>query len=335
MCEQQATVLVRGRQQQWEALLTESLADAGLPDLRRPRTLATVGFVRGVRGGHLRLGRARVGVFGMAGLRDPHLVQHADGTPYVEDGHAFMTFTCAGLGFFEQAHWGVFRLRLDDPSSLEQVAHIFTERDGLVLGDHAGQLVRDDDGWLVVNSSWGDFGSAGVHVRGTRTTDDLLTGVRLVRTDPVALPTTVGAWDPAITRIGGDWYVAFVESPSQAPFDFHPALARTAARSPFDDLRLVGADGSRHQTEGTLIARDRDGWKVLTSDGDARRYPVYDLEMRRLGYLDAAYGSNIPHAQVIPLEDGGWLMVTFDDTSYFYDTVGYGAHGSVLVLRGE
>jgi len=41
-----------------------------------------------------------------------------------------------------------------------------------VLGDHAGQLVRDGDRWLVLTSSWGDFTPGSIHVRHTTTTDD-------------------------------------------------------------------------------------------------------------------------------------------------------------------
>jgi hypothetical protein len=47
----------------------------------------------------------RAGAFGYTGLRDPHLVQRPDGSAVVRNGKAFLTFTCAGMGFFQQAHW--------------------------------------------------------------------------------------------------------------------------------------------------------------------------------------------------------------------------------------
>ena len=82
----------------------------------------------------------------MAGLRDLHLVQHADGSPYTRDGRMFLTATCAGMGFFQQAHWAVFAFdpaelaaslgTSDEPSAtattshdvlrLEQTAHLFS-----------------------------------------------------------------------------------------------------------------------------------------------------------------------------------------------------------------
>jgi hypothetical protein len=271
----------------------------------------------------------------MTGLRDPHLVQHQDGRPWLQDGRAWMTWTCAGLGFFQQAHWGVFSLAVDDPTDLRQEAHLFTARDGLVLGDHAGQLVRDDeqDRWLVANSSWGDFDFTGVHVRHTTSADDLLTGVHVLRTERTPLPTTVSSWDPGMTRIDGRWHVAFVESPSQQPFDFHPALARGPVGGAWpDELALVGADTSLHQCEGPLLQLVDATWWLLASDGDGREYPTYDLQMRRTGRLAAPYPTNIPHPQIVDLSRAR-VLVTFDGTQFHPEVMGYGGHGDVVVMR--
>ena len=213
----------------------------------------------------------RAGVFGMTGVRDPHLVQHADGTPYVRDGLAYLTMTCAGMGFFAQAHWGVFTLDLAAPERLTQVGHLFSRRDGLVLGDHAGQVVVDESTGRcrVATSSWGDFSPAvGVHVRQAEAGLDVLHGVHVLDTEPLALPTRHSAWDPATTLIDGRWHVAFVESPSQQPFDFHPALAAGPAGAAWGEgLEPVGADTSLHQAEGPILARVDGEWRVLASDG--------------------------------------------------------------------
>jgi hypothetical protein len=333
LCENRATAFVRSATGAWQALASARSPIADRLDLRDPRTLATMGVHWGARSGACRVSRVRAGLFGMTGLRDPHLVQHADGSPYVEDGQHFITWTCAGPGFFQQAHWGVFAFDPAAPTAMEQVAQLYTRRDGLLLGDHAGQLVRDGDRWLVANTSWGDFDGSGVHVRATTSTADLLRGVHVLETTPVALPTSLDTWDPSLTRIDGAWRWAYVESPSQSPFDFHPALARTGAADPFAELIAVGADRGRHQTEGTVLVRDTDRWLLLASDGDAREYPVYDLGVRRVGLLDAPYGSNIPHPQVLTDDDGRWLMVTFDATNPFAARLGYGGHGDVVVLR--
>lgn len=348
VCENQVTVLVRPqsqrRQQQnrdrpfggWRPLLTERVEVARLVDLRRPATLERFGYTWGVRSGTAHLGDVRAGLFGMTGLRDPHLVQHADGSPVIRDGKAFMTWTCAGPGFFPQAHWGVFTLDLDDPTRLQQVAQLFSHRDALVLGDHAGQLVRDGDRWLVATSSWGNFDAKldgnGVHVRHLTTTDDLLSGVHLLRTEPTPMPTRVGSWDPVFTRVDDRWFLGFVESPSQAPFDFHPALASTADASPFTGLTMVGAAEDLHRSEGPVISQIGGRWCLLASDARTRTYPVFDLAMRRVGRLEAPYPSNIPHPQLVRRPDGSWLMVTFDGTQYAPRRLGYGGHGDVVVM---
>lgn len=334
LCENQVTVLARSAGGPWRALLTERRKVAARLDLRRPETLRRFGYTWGVRSGSATLGEVRAGLYGMTGLRDPHLVQHADGRPVVRDGKAYLTWTCAGLGSFRQAHWGVFTLDLADPTRLEQVAQLYTRRDGLLLGDHAGQLVRDGDRWLVAASSWGDFDDrTGVHVRHLGTRADLLSGVHLLDTEPTDLPTEHDAWDPGFTRVDGRWFLGFVASPSQRPFDFHPALASTTSDSPWTGLTRVGAADGLHQCEGPVIARVGDQWWLLASDGDARDYPVFDLSMQQIGSLDAPYPSNIPHPQLLRRDDGSWLMVTFDGTQHAERTMGYGGHGDVVVME--
>jgi hypothetical protein len=336
LCENQVTVLV-DTGDGWRPVLTERDRVRSRIDLRQRNTLEALRYCYGATDeGRDRLSHVRWGLFGMTGLRDLHLVQHADGTPYVEDGTAYFTATCAGLGFFQQAHWGVFTLDLARPERLEQVAQLFFERDGLVLGDHAGQVVRDGDRWIVATSSWGDFDVDGVHVRHTETTDDVLHGVHVLGTTRTSLPTSVSSWDPGITKIDGRWHVSFVESPSQDPFDFHPALAAGPEGAAWHDrLELVGADTTLHQCEGPILAQVQGEWWFLASDGDARHYPVYDVRMRRVGRLDAPYGTNIPHPQLVPLEDGSHLLVTFDGTQFVPRVMGYGGHGDVIVMRSR
>lgn len=334
LCENQATVLVRPEDGVWEPLITERTKVLLELDFRDPEFLDDLEFEWGVVDGTRNLGTVRAGLFGMAGLRDPHLVQHADGTPFLRNGKAFLTWTCAGLGSFQQAHWGVFELDLDKPQRMRQVAQIYTHRGNKRLGDHAGQLVRDGNKWLVANSSWGDFNGSGVHIRHTETTADLLSGVHVLNTEPVKMPTRLNTWDPSFTRIDGRWHMAYVESPSVSPFIFYPALAVTTRNSPFSGLTRVGSDARKLETEGTILTRDRSGWFVLASDGDARRFPVYDLNMREIGVLNAAYDTNIPHPQVIP-HNGRWVMVSFNGANAFEKVVGYGAHGDVVIRAGS
>jgi hypothetical protein len=342
--ENAVTVLVdpTGTGTGWQPLITERAGVSALIDLRDPRVLGQLSYGYGGRGGDsagtVLLGRVRAGYFGQAGVRDPHVVQHADGRPYVKDGKLYLTLTNAGLGFFQQAHWAVWTLDLADPTKLEQVAVLFFERDGVILGDHAGQIVVDSDGagdrFILAMSSWGDFDFNGVHVRHAATDANVLSGVHVIATEQLPLPTDVSSWDPALTKVDGQWHVAFVESPAQQPaFVFHPALAVAPKGGDYTDATtLLGADLSTKQTEGTIIQRFGRDWYVLASDGDTRQYKVYDFAMTLLGTLDAPYGTNIPHPMIAPVKSGHWLL-TFDGTQYAEPVLGYGGHGDFIVMR--
>lgn len=330
----------------------------GALDVRDPDRLAT--YRLGWRGP----ATGCAGTFGLVGLRDPHLVQHRDGRPYERDGQLLLTATCAGVGDFHAAHWGVFTL---DPHTyaLAQIGHVFSRRGGLVLGDHAGQVVVDEESGTceVLVSSWGDFDPLrGVHVRRAGADLDVLTGVSVLSTQPLALPTTHSTWDPGAVVIDGRWQVSYVQSPSQAPFDFRPALASGTG---LGSLVAAGCDPTRHQCEGPVLARLDGTWRLLASDSRAREYPVYDLPgdsfaprpasadsseaspegaLRAVGRLAAPYGSNLPHPQVAPAPDGGTLMVTFDGTPWptraprtprHPGRLPYGTHGDLVVLHAE
>ena len=336
LCESQVTALVDSGDG-WVPVLTERAKVRSLVDLRRAEVLAGHRYAWG--GTAVELGSVRAGLFGMTGLRDPHLVQHADGSPYVREGRCYLTWTCAGPGFFQQAHWSVWSFDPADPAGMRLEAQLFSRRDGLVLGDHAGQLVRDGDRWLVATSSWGDFEPGSIHVRHTESTADLLTGVHVLDTERTPLPSRHGTWDPALTRIGERWHVAYVESRSQRPFTFHPALASTSRADWTRELvrteEPAGDLSGLQQCEGPILVRSgADTW-LLASDGAERSYPVFDLSGARLGRLDAPYGTNIPHPQVLPDPAGGWWLLTFDGTAYHRPMLGYGGHGDVLVLHAD
>ncbi|MGX7824603.1 hypothetical protein ACTG9Q_05885 [Actinokineospora sp. 24-640] len=322
----------------WQPLLSERDKVRALVDLRVPAVLGALSYTYGGRGdGSVAIGRVQAGYYGQAGVRDPHVVQHADGRPFIRDGKLYLTMTNAGLGFFQQAHWAVWTLDLADPTRLEQVAVLFFERDGVVLGDHAGQIVYDDRArrFILTMSSWGDFAFRGVHIRHATTTANVLSGVHVIPTARLPLPTSVSSWDPSLTRIDGRWHLAFVESEAQQPaFVFHPALAIAPRGADYTQTRLVGADNSLDQTEGPIIQRVGRDWYVFASDGDAREYPVYDMAMRKLGTLDAPYGTNIPHPMLLPV-GREWWMITFDGTQYAEPVLGYGGHGDLIVMRAR
>ena len=294
------------------------------------------------------VGRVRAGAFGQLGLRDLRLVTNADGTPYAPDGRILLTATSAGPGFFGTGHASVWEL---DPAtlSLDHRSDVFFGRGGQVYGDHAIHLVHDptdDHEWMVATSTWGDFADPAVdhvHVEIGRTSADLLGGRHVVDTEPLQLPTgglrSVGVWDPHLVRTRtastGDeeWLVGYVSA--RRYFDFHPALA---AGPSLDRLGLRAAATERRATEGTTVARIGDAWRVLASDGrDNRRrhraaYPVFDLDLRQVGSLQAPYPTNLPWPTIVPTPQG-MLLIGFDGTPSGGRLAGYGTHGAVVIAR--
>jgi hypothetical protein len=231
-----------------------------------------------------------------------------------------------------------------DPAThdLQSTAKLYFRRNGLVLGDHATHLVRDGDRWLVATSTWGDFERKTVAITLVESTDDLLAGEHVLDGLEVPLPTDqlrgkrIATWDPHLTLIDGHWHLAFVTA--RKFFSFHPALARAAEPGRLDDFELLAAAADRTATEGTVLVRIEDEWRVLASDGADNRaphraeFPVFDLSLTRVGALDAPYPSNIPWPTLVERPDG-WLLLTFDGTSYGGDLPGYGTHGDVIVMR--
>jgi hypothetical protein len=327
---------------------------ASVLDLRLPGVLARFRYGFGARAdsGTIGLDGVRAGYWGKAGVRDPHVVTWADGTPVIADGKVYLTLTNAGLGFFEFAHWGVYTLDLNDPaspSSLQHVGKIFWERDGLVVGDHAGHIVYDDaiGAFRLLVSNWGTFSGNGVLINSATVRADVLHGVTVIQNPTVQpLPTDVSRWDPHMARVDGRWYIAFVESPSQNPFNFHPALARGPKTGEFGGFSLVGRDAARSMTEGMVMQKIGGKWWVLCSASpaegppDGGHYLIYDLSMRFVGFLGAPYPTNIPHPMVFPVpltqtQSTRYQMVTFDGTPYHDDVLGYGTHGDFYVMQAR
>src|SRR5215212_1321624 len=331
-------------------------------DLRDPAVLAQYKYGFGVRGdrGTIALDKVEAGYWGRAGVRDPHVVTWADGTPYIKNNKLYLTLTNAGLDFFATAHWGVYTLDLSNytsPNALEEVGKLFFKRDGKVLGDHAGHLVYDDNAknFIVGVSTWGDFTYQGVEVNYTRASGDVIHGVHVLEPQklnlPTVSPTDTGTWDPHFVRIDGLWYVAFVDSPTQGnPWKHFPALAKGPD---LGRLTLVGAESDLQQSEGMVMQKFGGKWYVLCSSGGGEivdedagpaTYRIYEPNrdesggLMFFGELDAPYVSNIPHPMVTPLPVNGntkWIMVTFDGTMYYEPMLGYGTHGDFYVMDGQ
>ncbi|WP_137294523.1 hypothetical protein [Nocardioides dongxiaopingii] len=283
----------------------------------------------------------RTGTFGQLGFRDVRTVTHADGTAHLDGDRVLLTATSAGPGGFRTGHtsvWALDPLRLE----VEHRADLFfrrPERPG-TFGDHATHLVRDGDRWLVATSTWGDFDKRTnprvTTTLATETADvDLLHGHHVLDTVPLDLPVegldSVGRWDPHLVRADGGWLATYVSA--RRFFSFHPVLAQGRD---LDRLRLRAAATDRTATEGPTLTRLGEEWAVLASDGRdnprGRRaaYPVYDLDLRQRGTLDADYPTNIPWPTLVP-RPGGPAVVGFDGTPAGGPLLDYGTHGDLVV----
>lgn len=337
-------------------------------DIRDPDVLAqfTYGFGERADSGTIVLDGVQAGYWGRAGVRDPHVVTWKDGTPYIKNNKLYLTLTNAGLDFFATAHWGVYTIDLTNytsPRAFEEVGKIFFRRQDeddqrmKVFGDHAGHIVYDGstDRFLVGASTWGDFDYDGVEIRYTWTSKNVLRGVHILETQklnvPTNEPTDTGTWDPHFVRIGGVWYVAFVDSPSQGnPWKHFPALAKGPD---LEHLTLVGAEADLQQTEGMVMQKFGGEWYVLCSSGRGEvededagpaTYRIYLPQsdgaggLEFFGELRAPYLTNIPHPMVTPLARNRktkWVMFAFDGTMYYEPILGYGTHGDFYVLDGQ
>lgn len=359
-------------------------------DIRDPEVLAQFSYGFGARAdsGAIVLDSVEAGYWGRAGVRDPHVVTWKDGTPYFKNNKLYLTLTNAGLDFFATGHYGVYTLDLSNfasPRALTEVAKLFFRRaentgsdaGGVkVFGDHAGHIVYDGrtDEFLIGVSTWGDFTYNGVEIRYTRTSKNVLRGVHVLETKKLELTTyldtdTRGTWDPHFVRIGGEWYVAFVDSPAQGGLDWKhfPALAKGPD---LENLELVGAEPVLDQTEGMVIQKVGGKWYLLCSSGrdegevgepphegvNPPAYRIYrpksagsgvvtykgaDYEYEGLeffGELRAPYPTNIPHPIITPLprdRQTKWVMFTFDGTMYYEPILGYGTHGDFYVMDGQ
>src|SRR3712207_5261038 len=147
----------------------------------------------------------------------------------------------------------------------------------------------------------------------------------------------------AIDKSELEWYVAFVDSPSQGnPWKHFPALAKGPD---LDHLTLVGVEADLQQTEGMVIQKLGGEWYVLCSSGRGEiededagpaTYRIYLPQsdgaggLEFFGELRAPYLTNIPHPMVTPLARNRktkWVMFAFDGTMYYEPILGYGTHG--------
>jgi len=209
--------------------------------------------------------------------------------------------------------------------------------------------VRDEaEGrWIVVVSSWGDFGPQGgdqgtfgeitypdeaprykppvdiLYDEVQPLSKNLLRGVHILegKKHPVnAVPfPTEGKWDPGLTRINGQWYMSYVIALDLFS-NFQPALAKSPVGGDHTEtVGFVGADWEKRATEGSIIQKLGGEWRMFASCGDDEfpefqgRYPIYFLEAEDPNAPDDLRPRDTPERFEPPTEEENQLRrLAFD-----------------------
>ena len=309
------TVLTRGRAA-WTA--------RGRVDLRDRRRHPRRGLAgRAHRDSDGAVTESRVGRFGQLGLRDVRLVTHADGTPYRAGDRVLLTATSAGPGFFDTAHTSVWSL---DPATLEPPTSRTCSSGAPTARARTATTPRTccataTGGWSRPAPGATSTAGAGRDGPGDARRDQRRPADRRA---PARHPAAGPADRPGCARSASGtrtWSAPTTAgwSATSAPrafFRFHPALATgpTSTRSRCAPRRPTGP-----RPRAPRCAHLDGDWRVLASDGrDGRRgqrerYPVFDLDLRETGTVDAPYPSNIPWPTLVPDGDS-WLLVSFNGT---------------------
>jgi hypothetical protein len=261
----------------------------------------------------------QAGRFGGVGVRDICVVTHEDGSPYFASPtsvYALATLAGASGGILE-ASMGVFTIDLEK-KEFTQTGLIMVSRSGKTQNDHAGCMIREDNGdqHLCV-STWGtDPTPTRIEYKFQPAAVDLLHGAHVVTATVLNLtqqPASFGQYDPFLIRLSGVWYMAYTVSTPAAGTPFYPALD--------DSLDLttwlnIGSDPTAARYEGTRILPFAGQSYVLT--GGQFNMKMYTLAMQYVGIVNCISpgdGTTQPHAMIFPYQALN-LLVTFDQTKW-------------------
>lgn len=262
----------------------------------------------------------QAGRFGGVGIRDICVVTHEDGSPYFASPtsvYALATLAGASGGIVE-ASMGVFIIDLEK-KEFTQTGVIMVNRSGKIQNDHAGCMIREDNGdqHLCV-STWGtDPTPTRIEYKFVAAATDLLNGSHVVSAMAILnltqQPASFGQYDPFLIRLSGVWYMAYTVSTPAAGTPFYPALD--------DSLDLttwvnIGSDPTAARYEGTRILPFAGQSYVLT--GGQFNMKMYTLAMVYVGIVNCISpgdGTTQPHAMIFPYQNLN-LLVTFDQTKW-------------------
>jgi len=264
----------------------------------------------------------QAGPFGGVGVRDICVVTHEDGSPFFASPtavYALATLAGASGGILE-ASMGMFVIDLEK-KTFTQTAAIMVLRGGNIQNDHAGCMIREDNGdqHLCV-STWGtDPTPTRIEYKMVLAATDLLSGKHVISGMAILAltvqPAGYGQYDPFLIRKAGVWYIAYTVSVAApaAGNPFFPALDSSPDVIVFAN---IGSDTTAQRYEGTRILPFNGQSYVLT--GGQFNMKMYDLAMNYIGIVNCISpgdGTTQPHAMIFPYQALD-LLITFDQTKW-------------------
>jgi len=261
----------------------------------------------------------RMGTFGHVGMRDYRLVTFDDGTPIERNGMYYLAATCAGLSkqvdqqSTRASYTGIFEFN-PHTYSLRQTAAIFFERSGRRVGDHGGTIIYDraTKRWVVFASNFGDYttGTSKYSNYVAYFDADILNGVHIASAPTQWLVPDLAngspdyTWSPDIKRIGGVWYVTWVDS-SGGEESFGTLATADTVEGPFTIITRTNAMSVNY--EAATFARVGGEWRWCIGSNVDDVVRVYDLDGVYVGDVGAAELVGFPptRANMIPVSIGG------------------------------
>lgn len=292
----------------------------------------------------VKLNSFRSGAFGQVGVRDHNLIRYTDGTPLIINNEVYLSATSGGVrNSIPGSHWSVFSMNLSSYEVKER-AKILIKREGLVLGDHAGNIVYDNNEncFHIFVSNWGDWTNVGpAKIVYGKCYNDLLNGIHVI--DEVRylnIPTTVAgnsAYDPDVVKYDDKWHIFYTESSKTADTN---SFSAHVAGDTLDNLMQVADDRSAlsGSYEGCKVQKIGGEWFVFSSNlTEYRCCKAEDMSfVCNVKAPEIGNNSAKPHFTIIPIPYGNktkLIVVSFDNTQY--SSIGIHTRGNWYVFEND
>ena len=316
-------------------------------DLRNP--ISMKGWYHGYifftnKANTMKINSFKSGAFGQVGVRDHNVVRYTDGTPVIINNELYISATSAGVrNSIPGSHYSIFAMDLSS-YEVRETAKLLFKRNGLVLGDHAGNVVfdKEENCYHIFVSNWGDWENVGpAQVVYAKCYDDVLNGIKIIdETTMLNIPVTLtegSAYDPDVIKIDGEWHIYYTESSKSADISSFSGYAKGKT---LDSLVKVADDkvAQSGSYEGCKVQKIGGEWFVFSSNLTEYRCCngkdmsfVCNVNAPKIGNNSAK-----PHFTIVPVPCGNktkLIVVSFDNTQY--SNIGIHTRGNWFVFEND